>query len=370
VRNPLAVEKPTLVLHTERTRRNIERMAAKARASGVRFRPHFKTHQSAEIGEWFRECGTESITVSSLDMAAYFAKHGWTDITVAFPTNIREIAKINELAQSVDLGLLVESTETVAFLARSLAAPVGAWIKIDVGSQRTGIAWDQLDAVVRVATEIDEAPRLALRGLLAHAGHAYHAQSTAEIRRVYRDTVLRMTQVRDGLLSKGFKDVEISVGDTPTCTLADNFSGVDEVRPGNFVFHDVMQLELGVCTEEEIAVAVACPVVAKHEERSEAVLYGGAIHLSKESIEGRAGAPIFGYVMLPEENGWGPVVQGAYVAALSQEHGMVRLPGDVLESIRVGDLLMVLPVHSCLTVSLLRAYRDLDGGTITAMGGA
>jgi D-serine deaminase-like pyridoxal phosphate-dependent protein len=270
----------------------------------------------------------------------------------------------------VDLGLLVESTETVAFLARSLAAPVGVWIKIDVGSHRTGIAWDQLDAVVRVATEIDEAPRLALRGLLAHAGHAYHAQSTAEIRRVYRDTVQRMTQVRDGLLSKGFKDVEISVGDTPTCTLADNFSGVDEVRPGNFVFHDVMQLELGVCTEEEIAVAVACPVVAKHEERSEAVLYGGAIHLSKESIEGRAGAPIFGYVMLPEENGWGPVVQGAYVAALSQEHGMVRLPGDVLESIRVGDLLMVLPVHSCLTVSLLRAYRDLDGGTITAMGGA
>jgi D-serine deaminase-like pyridoxal phosphate-dependent protein len=368
VRNPLAVEKPTLILHTERTRRNIERMAAKARASGVRFRPHFKTHQSAEIGEWFRECGTESITVSSLDMAAYFAKHGWTDITVAFPTNIREIAKINELAQSVDLGLLVESTETVAFLARSLAAPVGAWIKIDVGSQRTGIAWDELDAVAELAAQIDEVSHLTLRGILAHAGYAYHAESVEEIRRIYRDTLLRMTHVRDGLLARGSKDIQISVGDTPTCTLVKEFSGVDEVRPGNFVFHDVMQLKLGVCVEEEIAVAVACPVVAKHEERSEAVLYGGAIHLSKESIVGPDGARLFGYVVLPTENGWGPVVQDAYVSSLSQEHGIARLPAHVLEGLRVGDLLMVLPVHSCLTVSLLKVYRSLAGETIAAMG--
>jgi len=370
VRTPLAIERPTLLLDAERARRNIERMAGKARARGVRFRPHFKTHQSAQIGEWFRECGTESITVSSLDMAAYFARHGWRDITVAFPTNILEIAKINELADSVDLGLLAESIETVAFLGENLAALARAWIKIDVGSQRTGIAWDQLDAVVRVATEIDKASHLTLQGLLTHAGHSYHAQSTDEIRRVYRDTVLRMTHVRDGLLSQGFKDIEISVGDTPACTLVDDFSAVDEVRPGNFVFYDVMQLDLGVCSEEEIAVAVACPVVAKHEERNEAVLYGGAIHLSKESIVGPDGARLFGYVALPRENGWGPVVQGAYVSSLSQEHGIARLPGHVLEGLHVGDVLMVLPVHSCLTVSLLKVYRSLDGETIAAMGGA
>jgi D-serine deaminase-like pyridoxal phosphate-dependent protein len=370
VRTPVAIEKPTLILDTARARRNIQRMADKARTSGVRFRPHFKTHQSAQIGEWFRDCGVESIAVSSLDMAAYFARHGWRNITVAFPTNVLEMAKINELAEIVDLGLLVESAETVAFLGQNLTSRAGVWIKIDVGSHRTGIAWDRLDRVLGVAQEVEKADTLAFRGLLTHAGHAYHAKSMREIRQVYDDTVERMTRLRDGLLSEGFEDVQMSVGDTPTCSLVADFGDVDEIRPGNFVFYDIMQLELGACSEEEIAVAVACPVVAKHEERNEAIVYGGAIHLSKESIAGPDGTPIFGHVALPTEHGWGPVVPGGCVSSLSQEHGIVRLPDHVLDGLHVGDVLMVLPVHSCLTANLLKAYRTLDGVTITAMGGA
>ena len=65
----LRIEKPTLVLDKQITFRNIEKMATKARNSGVRLRPHFKTHRSAAIGEWFRGFGVEAITVSSVDMA-------------------------------------------------------------------------------------------------------------------------------------------------------------------------------------------------------------------------------------------------------------------------------------------------------------
>src|SRR6476620_10300974 len=89
------ITRPTLLLDEARCRRNIERMASKARRSNVRFRPHFKTHQSAQIGEWFREAGVNAITVSSVKMAEYFASHGWDDITIAFPANWREIEAIN-----------------------------------------------------------------------------------------------------------------------------------------------------------------------------------------------------------------------------------------------------------------------------------
>jgi D-serine deaminase-like pyridoxal phosphate-dependent protein len=51
------IMKPTLLLDEEKCRRNIRTMAEKARSSGVIFRPHFKTHQSIEIGNWFREEG-------------------------------------------------------------------------------------------------------------------------------------------------------------------------------------------------------------------------------------------------------------------------------------------------------------------------
>jgi len=367
--DPLAIKKPTLLLDRRRAMENIERMARKARGSGVTFRPHFKTHQSAQIGEWFGDFGTEAITVSSLEMAAYFAAHGWRDITVAFPANIREIDTINELAGRVDLGLLVESTETVSFLRQHLTSPARVWIKIDVGLHRTGIGWDQLDRVVQLARQTDDSELLEFRGVLTHSGHSYAARSCEQIEEVYRETVQRMKHVVDALRSAGLRNVLISLGDTPTCTVVDDLSAVDEVRPGNFVFHDAMQLDLGVCSEDDVAVAVGCPVVARHEERKELIIYGGAVHLSKESIRRPDGTPVFGYVALPSEDGWGPLLPDSYVSSLSQEHGMVRLGNEAFGELRIGDLLMVLPVHSCLTVDLLKVYHTLDGETIRAMGG-
>lgn len=346
--------KPTLVVSRERAIRNIRKMAEKAQASGVRFRPHFKTHQSAEVGEWFRDFGVEQITVSSLEMARYFASHGWRDILVAFPLNIREMEKINTLAKEVRLHLLVESRETVRFLKQHAATELNLWIKIDAGSRRTGIPWDHFVEIAAVAIEIQKSPRLNLKGILTHAGHTYRAASPGEIREIFRETALRMQAAREHLALQGFSDLEISVGDTPGCSLVEDFSGVDEIRPGNFVYYDLMQLELGACREDEIAAAVGCPVVAKHPGRGEIVLYGGAVHLSKEFITDREGRKLFGYIALPRPDGWGKFVENTFVAALSQEHGIVKTEQKVLLQIQVGSLLMVVPVHSCLAADLLR----------------
>ena len=78
------IVRPTLVVDENRVSENIDRMAQRARQAGVRFRPHFKTHQSREIGAMFRQAGVSQITVSSLAMAQFFADQGWQDITVAF----------------------------------------------------------------------------------------------------------------------------------------------------------------------------------------------------------------------------------------------------------------------------------------------
>ncbi len=76
-------------------------MAQKAKAHNLIFRPHFKTHQSAEIGNWFKDEGVNKITVSSVQMAEYFAESGWKDILIAFPVNIRETEQINRLASKI-----------------------------------------------------------------------------------------------------------------------------------------------------------------------------------------------------------------------------------------------------------------------------
>ncbi len=142
------IHRPTIILNEERARRNIRRMAQKACDSKIRFRPHFKTHQSAAIGEWFREEGIFAITVSSLSMAAYFAGHGWEDITVAFPFNLREIEDLWDLGGRCHLELLVESVDVVDFLDSRYGREVDLWIKIDAGGNRAGIQCDNSAAIL------------------------------------------------------------------------------------------------------------------------------------------------------------------------------------------------------------------------------
>nr|NHJ86257.1 alanine racemase [Asgard group archaeon] len=52
---------------------------------------------------------------------------------------------------------------------------------------------------------------------------------------------------------------------------------------------------------------------------------------------------------------------------LSQEHGIVHCPRNYFADIKIGDLLYVLPVHSCLTANLMKKMFLPDGTEITMM---
>ncbi|HSR10352.1 MAG TPA: alanine racemase [Thermodesulfobacteriota bacterium] len=356
--------RPTLLLDKARVLQNLGRMKKKADAAGVRFRPHFKTHQSAEIGSWFRRAVVECITVSSADMARYFAAHGWRDITVAFTCNTPEMDSLNALAREIRLQLLVDSVPLVRILSSGLSAKVDLWIDVDVGYRRTGIPCENFDRVLSVAREAGKSDRLSLAGLLTHSGHTYHASSVDEIRGIHRDSLAKLCAVRDKLGQAGIRPCLVSIGDTPSCSLADSFSGADEIRPGNFIFHDLTMSGLGACRDEDIAVAVACPVVAKYREWNQAVIYGGAVHLSKEFLTDDQGRKVYGYFSRPGGPSWGAAERRAPVVSLSQEHGLIHLPDSLFDEVEVGDLLPILPVHSCLTVDLYRSYLTLDGEII------
>lgn len=357
------IDQPTLLVDEKIARQNISRMALRAQQNNVIFRPHFKTHQSAEVGEWFRDNGVTKITVSSVEMAEYFARHGWQDITIAFSLNIRQLPRIQELARRIHLGVLVENPEEVASLAGLSDCHVDIWVKIDVGNHRTGLDWQNVIPVLILCREIVEIPHLTLKGLLTHSGHTYKAHSQSEVCAIFREGIDRLNKLRKSLEMHGITGLLVSVGDTPGCSLCEDWSGADEARPGNFVFYDAQQYVAGVCRFEDIAAAVACPVVAKHPERREVILYGGAIHLSKD-FQMMGEEKSYGLPCLQEGERWGSPIPGALVKALSQEHGVVKVPGDEFEKIKVGDLLFIIPAHSCLTVQVLRIYYLLDGKEI------
>ena len=350
----MTITEPTLIIQKHIVIRNIERMAQKALRNKVEFRPHFKTHQSTQIGSIFREYGVTSITVSSLQMAKYFAQSGWKNITVAFPVNILEIGLINKLAGEITLNLLVESEDAVKYLDKHLRHTVNVWIKIDTGYHRTGILWEDLNRISTVAQLIHQSKLLEFEGLLTHSGHSYKVKGEHAIKRIYHDTVLKLDECRKHLNSKGFTPVKLSIGDTPTCSVVENFNGIDEIRPGNFVFYDIMQMLIGSCEFSDIGMAIACPVVATHTSRNEIIIYGGAVHLSKEYVCTRDGLKIFGYIAHLTEKGWGTVIANSYVKNLSQEHGIIEVCDKLLQSTKIGDILAVIPVHSCLVMNLMK----------------
>lgn len=146
---------PSLILHTDKMINNIRMMHQKVEAAGAIFRPHFKTHQSGFVGNFFKEQGITKITVSSVQMAHYFAQHGWKDITIAFPFNIRETFKINELQRISKITLITASTEVLRYLQKHLTQPANILLKVDTGAQRSGIQatdFDRTDHFVEIAT--------------------------------------------------------------------------------------------------------------------------------------------------------------------------------------------------------------------------
>jgi D-serine deaminase-like pyridoxal phosphate-dependent protein len=83
------------------------------------------------------------------------------------------------------------------------------------------------------------------------------------------------------------------------------------------------------------------------------VIHGGAIHLSAQAEELVDGVTMYGYAVPVTADGWGKIDRRRRVVRISQEHGVIAAEQDFLANLAPGDLVAVIPVHSCLAVDLL-----------------
>jgi D-serine deaminase-like pyridoxal phosphate-dependent protein len=345
---------PTLLLDETKCKNNINRVVSKVKNLGIQFRPHFKTHQSKEIGRWFQEFGVEKIAVSSLKMAKYFAQAGWKDILIAFPLNLRELPETLLLTKHINLKLTISDISTIEFLSNILTFPIDVYLEIDVGYGRSGLPIDNFNLIAKALSLIKKTKFINLIGILSHNGNVYFCNSKDEVIEQNRIFLGKLFDLKNKLTSEGF-DLILSVGDTPSVSICDDFYGVDELRPGNFVFYDVQQAYIGSCDFEDIAVCLAAPIVAIYPERNEMICYGGAVHLSKDYIE-IDGVKFFGLLVDIFNDSWSFPLENSFVRFITQEHSVIRTTPQVLSRYKVGDLIGILPIHSCLTADAMKKY--------------
>jgi len=339
---------PTLIVNKTIALNNLDRMINVANKNNLILRPHFKTHQSIEIGNWFKEKGVTSITVSSIKMAEFFSSE-WDDITIAFPLNILEIDKLNFMIRRNKVKLLIDSISSLKILNSQLQDSIEVYLKIDVGYNRAGLKVEEKQKIKSIIEFCKTSEKISFLGFLAHFGDSYKSRNKLEIKSVFEKSIERIK-----VLSDGFPNYQISIGDTPTCSTINKYPEfINEIRPGNFIFYDLAQYKIGSCEIEDIAIRMICPVVSIYEEREEILIYGGSVHFSKDILRENENDK-FGYVYFGEA--WDVSNKIGYIKSLSQEHGIVKLEKKI--DLKIGDQLNVIPVHSCLAVDKMGVFYE------------
>jgi D-serine deaminase-like pyridoxal phosphate-dependent protein len=365
---------PAVVVERRRLANNLARMQAKADAQGVRLRPHTKTHKSVALARRQLEGGARGLTVAKPGEAEVYVAAGFDDVRLAYTVVGEEKhARLLRLMDRARLSFCVDTPEGARaasdfYAARERRAEV--LVEVDCGYGRCGVRWDRPESVdfVRFVASL---PGLRLAGILTHAGQSYHGPceyETAEdaLRRVSAEERDRMLVFAAALREAGVPGVapesfEISIGSTPSMRFFENRTHggfrITEIRPGNYVFNDAMQVGLSSAGLDDCALTVLATVVSKHRETT-----------GQERLFLDAGKKVFtsdiGYhtrghgILLYNARTMEPLPH-ARITGLSEEHGWVRVSGG--STLRVGDRVRVVPNHACVVVNTQDTLYLVDG---------
>ncbi len=341
------MDTPQVVIGESRLNRNIEDMSKLARRAGVALRPHVKTHKLPEIARRQLAAGAVGITVAKLGEAEVMAAYGVADIFIANQiVGAEKMARLFALAQRVNLAAGVDSQAGVRMLAEAAEQfglgpqrPFEILIEVDSGLRRCGV--EPGSALVALAEAAAGFPSLHLRGIFTHAGHAYGAQNKEELDSIGRYEGEIMAGSANILRQAGIPIEVVSVGSTPTVGISALVPGVTEIRPGNYVFFDAVQLALGVIPDADYCALRVLSTVISHPASNRWVIDAGSKTLSLDKgAHGSSGVPGHGLVV------GHPDLQ---IVRLSEEHGIIE--GEDA-SLAIGDVVEIIPNHACTVVNL------------------
>ena len=167
------LDTPTLILDEDRMQRNINRMAERIDALGIRLRPHVKTCKSIDVTK--RVLGEEGdgITVSTLKEAEYFADAGYRDIFYAVslaPGRVPRAAKL--ILRGVSLMSECHDLEAARMLegaCENVGIVMPLVVEVNVDGHRCGVPPED-DRLLHVARFIHASPHLEMRGIERDAG--------------------------------------------------------------------------------------------------------------------------------------------------------------------------------------------------------
>src|SRR6266446_1565702 len=178
IENAEALLTPALAIYPEIVDRNIDCTLRLLGGDANRWRPHVKT---AKLGFIMRRMAARGVTQAKCSTTVELAaacEAGMKDVLLAYPVVGANARRVREIAAShpeARVSVLVENPEQTA---QWRGSPIGIFIDVNPGMNRTGVEQEHIPEILALARAIEEAG-LDFRGLHYYDGHLT-SQSMAE----------------------------------------------------------------------------------------------------------------------------------------------------------------------------------------------
>lgn len=134
------IDTPALILNLDAFERNMQRLQDALSGTGVRLRPHAKSHKCPDIALRQIQVGAVGICCQKVSEAAVFVEAGVQDILITNQVvGDKKVAHALDLAKRARIGILVDHEEQVsafALASNERQIKIDVYIEIDVGMGR------------------------------------------------------------------------------------------------------------------------------------------------------------------------------------------------------------------------------------------
>lgn len=317
------LETPSVLLDLDIIERNIARVQKLCNNLGVQFRPHIKTHKIPAIAQMQIDAGAVGIACQKVSEAEIFVDAGFTDIQI--PYNIvgpQKTKRLAELAKRAKVTVTVDSIpviDGIAAAAKEAGVTIHMMVELVSLQERTGTTPED---ALKLAKHIQTHPNLHFAGVMIYP--------TAE---AIRPRLLKTIEL---LNEAGIPVENVSGGGSGGQFEAHTIPELTELRIGTYVFSDWNSVSQGWVSFDDCAMRIRVTVVSANDPHR-VIVDSGSKTLNAEKVDG-----CFGYIV---------EYPNARLSKVNEEHGIIDFTMyDTLP--KVGDILHIIPVHTCVVTNL------------------
>lgn len=350
--NVADLETPALIVDLDVMERNLNRAAHYAREHDLRLRPHAKTHKSPALGRQQLDLGAAGLTVAKVSEAEVMLASGTPDLLVAYPViGRKKLDRLMQVAAQTKLTVSLDSpfaARQLSDAAREAQVEVGVLAELDAGLGRMGVSpGADLIELVRGITRL---PWLRWDGIAFYPGHIKMMDDEGH-QAIAGLSQLIGSVVRD-LKHAGFTPRIVSGGSTPALFHSHQVAGLNEIRPGTYIFNDRNTMLMGACTLDDCAASIVTTVVST-AKKGQIIIDGGSKTFSSD--RSATGTEV-SFGLLPE-------APEAVFTKMNEEHGYVDVR-RVKRDFTIGDRVRVIPNHVCVAVNLHERIYGFRGDKV------